>query len=91
MKGDLSLIGPRPIRKVFEDQIGKEVPYYYLRHLVKPGITGWAQVSYNDERDDKGPIERFQYDLFYIENYSIFLDAFILLKTVQTVLMRPSR
>ncbi len=67
------------------------MPYYYLRHLVKPGITGWAQVSYNDERDENGPIERFQYDLFYIENYSIFLDAFILLKTIQTVLMRPSR
>jgi exopolysaccharide biosynthesis polyprenyl glycosylphosphotransferase len=90
-KGDLSLVGPRPIRKYFEDQFAQEIPFYSLRHSVKPGITGWAQTRYHDARSAEGPLVRFQYDLFYIQESSLFLDLMILLKTIQTVLCKPSQ
>jgi exopolysaccharide biosynthesis polyprenyl glycosylphosphotransferase len=90
-KGDLSLVGPRPIRKYFEDQFAKEIPFYSLRHSVKPGITGWAQTRYHDARSEEGPLVRFQYDLFYIQESTLFLDLVILLKTIQTILCRPSQ
>ena len=91
LKGDLSLVGPRPIRKYFEDQFAQEIPFYSLRHSVKPGITGWAQTRHHDARSEEGPLVRFQYDLFYIQESTLFLDLVILLKTIQTVLCRPSQ
>ena len=91
LKGDMSMVGPRPIRKVFEDQFAKDTPYYFLRHSVKPGVTGWAQTRHNNPRAEDGPIERLQYDLFYIQEASLFLDLLIILKTIQTVLFRPSQ
>lgn len=89
LKGDMSFVGPRPIRKCFEDENSRNIPFYDLRHIVKPGVTGWAQVKDFDPRAENGPLERLQYDLFYIQNQSLFFDIFIMLKTVQTVLFRP--
>ena len=86
--GQMSFVGPRPIRKCFEDANGKNIPFYDLRHIVKPGLTGWAQVQSFDPREESGPLERLQYDLYYIQNQSILFDLFILVKTVQTVLFR---
>ena len=88
LRGEMSLVGPRPIRKVFEDNNAKSIPFYNLRHVAKPGVTGWAQVQLFDPRADNGPTERLQYDLFYLRNQSILFDLFIILKTVQTVLFR---
>jgi exopolysaccharide biosynthesis polyprenyl glycosylphosphotransferase len=85
-KGDMSFVGPRPIRKVFEDQFSEEIPFYFIRHLVKPGLTGWAQVNDFDPRAEDGPHRRLEYDLFYIHEYSLLLDAVIILKTIQRVL-----
>jgi exopolysaccharide biosynthesis polyprenyl glycosylphosphotransferase len=89
-KGELSLVGPRPIRKYFEDQFARDIPFYSLRHAVKPGITGWAQTRYHDARSEEGPLIRFQYDLFYIQEATLFLDIVILLKTIQTILCKLS-
>ena len=88
LKGEMSLIGPRPIRKVFEDKFSETIPYYFVRHYVKPGLTGWAQVNDFDTRADDGPLRRFEYDLFYIHEYSLSLDALIFFKTVQ-LMFRP--
>lgn len=91
LKGEMSLVGPRPIRKYFEEQAASEIPFYYLRHSVKPGITGWAQTRYHDARSEEGPLNRFQYDLFYIQEASLFLDTLILLKTIQVVINKLSQ
>jgi len=88
--GRMSFIGPRPIRLVFERDALDQIPFYSLRHSIKPGITGWAQVNQDDPRGGKspelGPMDRLQYDLYYIQNGSFLLDFLILIKTVQTVL-----
>jgi exopolysaccharide biosynthesis polyprenyl glycosylphosphotransferase len=91
LKGEISFVGPRPIRKYFEDENAKSIPFYNLRHIVRPGITGWAQVQYFDPRAETGPLERLEYDLYYIQNQSIFFDLFIILKTVQTILFRKGQ
>lgn len=84
LKGDLSLIGPRPERPEFVRQLETEIPHYHLRHLIKPGFTGWAQVSFKKyARNTLESHEKFQYDLYYIKNRSFFLDLGILLKTFQ--------
>jgi len=88
LRGEMSLVGPRPIRKFFEDKYARSVPFYNLRHVAKPGVTGWAQVQSFDPRAEDGPMERLQYDLFYLRNKSILFDSFIILKTIQTVLFR---
>jgi len=85
--GNLSVIGPRPIRKIFEDQYEKDIPYYTLRHTVKPGLTGWAQLADIDHRKVEGPRLRLQYDLFYIKNRSIFFEFIILLRTIRYLLL----
>ena len=86
LKGDMSFIGPRPESLEIVKDIQDEVPYYDLRHLIKPGITGWAQVLYKYSASKKDIHEKFQYDLFYIKNYSLFLDFSIVLRTIRTVL-----
>jgi lipopolysaccharide/colanic/teichoic acid biosynthesis glycosyltransferase len=88
LKGDMSIVGPRPIRKHFADILAKDIPFYRLRFLVRPGITGWAQVKHDYAGSKKGQIEKLQYDLFYVQNQSLFLDLYIILKTIQTVLFR---
>lgn len=85
-KGDMSLIGPRPERPIFVKELSELIPFYETRHVIKPGLTGWAQVmaNYGDSFDDS--LEKLQYDLYYIKHRGIFLDLSILLKTLSTVI-----
>ena len=82
IKGELSLVGPRPERPEFESQLEKEIPFYNLRHLIKPGFTGWAQIKFRYARSIMDSFEKFQYDLYYLKNRSLLLDIRILLKTL---------
>jgi sugar transferase (PEP-CTERM system associated) len=86
MRGEMSLIGPRPERPVFIKQLEQRIPYYSERHLVKPGLTGWAQVCYPYGASFEDAREKHQYDLYYIKNQSPMLDALILLETARIVL-----
>jgi lipopolysaccharide/colanic/teichoic acid biosynthesis glycosyltransferase len=86
LKGEMSFVGPRPERKYFVDQLEKEIPYYGERFSVKPGISGWAQVSYGYGATVEDAIEKLKYDLFYIKNLSIFMDIMIVLKTIKIVI-----
>jgi exopolysaccharide biosynthesis polyprenyl glycosylphosphotransferase len=84
--GDMSFVGPRPERPHFNELLEKEIPYYYLRHLVKPGITGWAQVMYPYGASVDDARKKLQFDLFYIKNYSLVLDLVIAVKTTRVML-----
>jgi exopolysaccharide biosynthesis polyprenyl glycosylphosphotransferase len=86
INGDMSFIGPRPERKVFVDQLDKMNPFYSVRHVIKPGITGWAQVKYKYGENLEDSIRKLEYDLYYIKNRSVTLDIRILFKTVTTIL-----
>ncbi len=85
LKGKMSLVGPRPERRHFTDELEKEIPFYSERFVVKPGITGWAQVSYDYGASIDDAIEKLNYELFYIKNMSLMLDAVIILRTIKTV------
>lgn len=87
-KGEMSFVGPRPFRKHFVDILAEEFPFYKLRLSMKPGITGWAQVKGDHERNYQATMECLEYDLFYIMNHSTFMDILILLKTITTILFR---
>ncbi|MGB0383276.1 MAG: exopolysaccharide biosynthesis polyprenyl glycosylphosphotransferase, partial [Ardenticatenaceae bacterium] len=84
-KGEMSIIGPRPERPHFVQQLTKEIPFYRARHAVKPGLTGWAQVKYRYGASAEDALMKLQYDLFYIKHQGPYLDLLILLKTVQVV------
>jgi sugar transferase (PEP-CTERM system associated) len=86
--GDMSLVGPRPERPEFVKDLTVQIPFYGQRHVVKPGLTGWAQVRYEYGASVEDSMEKLQYDLFYIKNLSMPLDIYIILETVKTVLMR---
>jgi len=86
LKGEMSLVGPRPERPVFVEQLQQKIPYYGLRHIVKPGITGWAQINYGYGRNEADTVEKLQYDLFYIKNLSVVLDFLTLLETAKAVI-----
>lgn len=86
LKGEMSFVGPRPERPEFVSGLIEEIPYYSLRHYVNPGITGWAQVSYPYGASVDDAREKLQYDLYYLKNYSLFLDFAILFQTVQVCL-----
>ncbi len=86
INGDMSFIGPRPERKVFVDQLDKMNPFYSVRHVIKPGITGWAQVKYKYGENLEDSIRKLEYDLYYIKNRSVTLDIRILFKTITTIL-----
>jgi sugar transferase (PEP-CTERM system associated) len=86
--GDMSLVGPRPERPYFVKQLAESIPYYPIRHVVKPGITGWAQIRFGYANSLEHTVEKLQYDLFYIKNMSSILDFLILLETIKTVLVR---
>lgn len=86
LKGDMSVVGPRPERPYFVKMLTEEIPLYNARHSVKPGLTGWAQVRYPYGSSIQDAKEKLQYDLYYVKNHSIFLDLLILLETVQVVL-----
>ena len=87
LKGDMSFVGPRPERPYFVDLLTAQVPYYNMRHSIKPGITGWAQVRYSYGASVADTIEKLQYDLYYVKNHSLFLDLIILIETVGVVLL----
>jgi sugar transferase (PEP-CTERM system associated) len=88
LKGDMAFVGPRPERPEFIEWLSKEIPYYGVRHMVRPGLTGWAQVKYKYGSTVQDSREKLQYDLFYIKNASIGLDLLIMFLTVKTVLLR---
>jgi len=85
LKGDMSLIGPRPERPEFNKLLDVEIPYYNLRHLLKPGLSGWAQVNYPYSSSLEESKHKLSYDLYYISNYSIFLDIVIFFKTMRII------
>jgi len=86
LKGDMSLVGPRPERQYFVDQLTQQIPFYAVRHSVKPGVTGWAQVRYQYGSTLEDTTQKLQYDLYYVKNHSLFLDLVILFETVGVVL-----
>jgi sugar transferase (PEP-CTERM system associated) len=86
LRGEMSLIGPRPERPFFVSKLEEAIPYYGERHRVKPGISGWAQLNYPYGASTEDAKEKFQYDLYYIKNYSLFLDLIVLVQTVRVVL-----
>jgi lipopolysaccharide/colanic/teichoic acid biosynthesis glycosyltransferase len=86
LRGELSLIGPRPERPVFVEEFSREIPFYESRLLVRPGVTGWAQVNYGYADDQAETIEKLTYDLFYIKHSSFWLDLHITGKSIWTVL-----
>jgi sugar transferase (PEP-CTERM system associated) len=86
LSGDMSLVGPRPERPYFVDQLTRDVPFYAVRHSVKPGVTGWAQVSYHYGASVADSIQKLQYDLYYVKNHTLFLDIVIMFETVGVVL-----
>ena len=86
LKGDMSLVGPRPERPFFVEQLTAEIPFYAVRHSLKPGVTGWAQVRYSYGACKDDAVRKLQYDLYYVKNHSLFLDLKILLSTVAVVL-----
>ena len=86
-RGDMSLVGPRPERPQFVDGFVKDIPYYVLRHCVKPGITGWAQLCYPYGSSRNDALEKLQYDLYYIKNKCLLFDLTILLQTVEVVFL----
>ena len=89
--GEMSFIGPRPERPDFNSELEAAIPYYDLRNLVKPGITGWAQVLYPYGSSVEDAREKLQYDLYYIKNYSVMLDLVILIRTLRVVLVGLGR
>ncbi|MCK6396020.1 TIGR03013 family XrtA/PEP-CTERM system glycosyltransferase [Zoogloea sp.] len=86
LKGDMSLVGPRPERPFFVDQLTRDIPFYAVRHCVKPGVTGWAQVRYQYGSSVDDAINKLQYDLYYVKNHTLFLDTVVLFETVRVVL-----
>lgn len=85
LKGDMSIIGPRPERPEFVCTLAEKIPFYEVRHVVKPGITGWAQVNAKYGVNEDDALEKLQYDLYYIKHRSLFLDGSIVLKTLSTI------
>ncbi|HKK48088.1 MAG TPA: sugar transferase [Alkalispirochaeta sp.] len=90
-RGEMSFIGPRPERPEFVSTLSRSIPHYHLRHLVKPGLTGWAQVRYRYGASEEDAAIKLTYDLYYVKNVSFVLDVKILLKTIMTVLGRRGR
>ncbi|MGA3091045.1 MAG: TIGR03013 family XrtA/PEP-CTERM system glycosyltransferase [Terriglobales bacterium] len=88
LKGDMAFVGPRPERPEFIEFLSKQIPYYGVRHMVRPGITGWAQVRYKYGSTIEDAREKLQYDLYYIKNASIGFDLLIMFQTVKTVILR---
>jgi sugar transferase (PEP-CTERM system associated) len=87
LKGEMSLVGPRPERPYFVEQLTQQIPFYACRHSVKPGVTGWAQVRYHYGATVEDSQEKLQYDLYYVKNNSLFIDLVVLFETVAVVLL----
>ncbi len=87
-KGEMSLVGPRPERPEFVEALERQLPYYFVRHTVKPGLTGWAQINYPYGASVEDAHNKLEYDLYYVKNMSLFLDFKILLRTIGVVLLK---
>jgi exopolysaccharide biosynthesis polyprenyl glycosylphosphotransferase len=88
LKGDMSFVGPRPERPEFVAELTEQIRFYGQRHVVRPGLTGWAQVCYTYGATTEDALQKLQYDLYYIKNLSIALDLYIVFETVKTVILR---
>jgi sugar transferase (PEP-CTERM system associated) len=88
LKGDMSFVGPRPERPFFVDQLKKEIPYYDQRHTVHPGVTGWAQIRYPYGASKEDALEKLKYDLYYIKNFTVTFDLYIIFETARVVLLK---
>jgi len=86
LRGDMNFVGPRPEREHFVAQLAQEIPYYQQRHLIPPGLTGWAQIKYPYGASIEDARQKLQYDLYYIKNQSLILDAIIMFETIKTIL-----
>ncbi len=91
LRGDMSFVGPRAERPVFVEQLTEQIPFYSQRHLVEPGLTGWAQVNYGYGASVEDSIQKLQYDLYYIKNVSLLFDIWIMFKTIKVVLFGYGR
>lgn len=87
LKGDMRLVGPRPERPEFVEDLATKIPYYKKRHTVKPGLAGWAQLKYPYGATERDAYEKLQYDLYYVKNHNVIMDFFILLQTIEIVIM----
>jgi lipopolysaccharide/colanic/teichoic acid biosynthesis glycosyltransferase len=85
--GDMSFVGPRPERPEFVSELTRDIRFYGLRHVVRPGLTGWAQVRYTYGATTEDALQKLQYDLYYIKNMTVALDVYIIIETVKTVLL----
>lgn len=86
LRGEMSFVGPRPERPEFVRELAARIPYYNERHRVKPGITGWAQICYGYTDSERDAREKLEYDLYYVKNYSLLFDLYVILRTVEVVL-----
>lgn len=91
LKGEMSFVGPRPERPEFDEMLSKEIPFWMLRYLVKPGLTGWAQINYDYGASIEDSREKLKYDLFYIKNFSLYLDLKIIFKTLKVIFFGKGR
>jgi lipopolysaccharide/colanic/teichoic acid biosynthesis glycosyltransferase len=91
LRGDLSFVGPRPEQPQYVYELSQKLPFYGLRHLVRPGLTGWAQVKYGYAGDERDALEKLQYEFWYLRNQSLSLDARVLGRTVRSVLGQGGR
>jgi len=91
LRGDLSLVGPRPEQPQYVTQLSQSVPFYSFRHLVKPGLTGWAQVKYGYAGNEEDTLQKLQYEFYYLSHQSLWLDLRIISRTVRNVLNLAGR
>jgi lipopolysaccharide/colanic/teichoic acid biosynthesis glycosyltransferase len=91
IKGDLSFVGPRPEQPRYVEELSEKIPFYDLRHLVRPGITGWAQVKFGYAGDERDALEKLQYDFYYLRHQAIGLDLRIIGRTLRSVLRTDGR
>src|ERR1700735_3998007 len=89
LRGDMGFVGPRPERPEFMDMLNEHLPFYYLRHLIRPGLTGWAQIRYGYGATLAETKEKLEYDLYYLKHMSLGLDLFIMFETIKTIIPRP--
>jgi lipopolysaccharide/colanic/teichoic acid biosynthesis glycosyltransferase len=88
LKGDLHLVGPRPERRIFTDELEKQIPYYQERHIIRPGMSGWSQVMYPYGSSIEDTRQKLMYDIYYIKNWDIWLEFEVLIRTVSTIFSR---
>ena len=91
LRGDLAIVGPRPEQPPYVDELADKLPYYSMRHLARPGLTGWAQVKYGYAGDESDALEKLQYDFFYLRHQGVSLDLRIIGRTIRSVIGREGR